>query len=118
MWVTAVTPIADLRSAGYSLWPTSIHWGNFRHAWNQFPFGRWYLNSITIAVVSVTITVAINLLAGYTFAKLRFPLRSFLFALIISTLVIPVQVLMVPQFRIAVDFGWLDSNVGVIVPRL
>ena len=73
MLVTAVTPIADLRSAGYSVWPTSFHWENFRHAWNRFEFGRFFVNSFFIAIVSVVLTVIMNLLAGYTFAKLRFP---------------------------------------------
>lgn len=117
MLVTAVTPIADLRAATYSLWPTSVHWGNFKEAWNQLPFGTWFINSTVIALAGVLLTVSINVLCGYTFAKLRFPFRGVLFALIISTLVIPVQVLMVPQFQLVIDFGWLDSRWGVIVPR-
>jgi ABC-type glycerol-3-phosphate transport system permease component len=117
MLVTAVTPIADLRAASYSLWPTAIHWHNFGAAWNQLPFDTWFVNSFVIAVLGVIVTVTINVLCGYTFAKLRFPLRGLLFALIVSTLVIPIQVLMVPQFQLVIDLGWLDSRWGVVIPR-
>jgi ABC-type glycerol-3-phosphate transport system permease component len=117
MFVTAVTPVADLRAATYSLWPSSIHLRNFQSAWNQLPFGKWFINSFVIAIAGVLVTVSINVLCGYTFAKLRFPLRGLLFALIVSTLVIPIQVLIVPQFQLVIDFGWLDSRWGVIIPR-
>ena len=117
MLVTAVTPIADLRASTYSLWPSSIHWHTFGEAWNQLPFGSWFINSFVIAIGGVLVTVSINVLCGYTFAKLRFPFRGLIFALIVSTLVIPIQVLMVPQFQLVIDLDWLDSRWGVVIPR-
>ncbi len=57
-------------------------------------------------------------MAGYAFAKLRFPGRDVLFLLVISTLMVPVQVVMVPQFQLVVDFGLIGSDWGVILPRL
>jgi len=117
MVVTAVSPLADLRSGDYGLWPHQLLLSNLSHAWNSFPFSRWLLNSVVIAVVSVALTVSINIACGYAFAKLRFPGRDLLFLLIISTLMIPVQVLMVPQFQIVTGFGWLNSDLGVIIPR-
>ncbi len=117
MLVTAITPISDLRSATYSVVPTAFRWHNFVTAWNQLPFGQWYINSTVIALGSVALTVCINLLCGYTFAKLRFPGRNILFVLMLSTLMIPIQVLMVSQFRIIVALGWLNSLWAVIIPR-
>jgi ABC-type glycerol-3-phosphate transport system permease component len=73
---------------------------------------------VVIAGVSVALTVIINLCAGYAFAKLRFPGRNLLFLLILSTLMVPVQVIMVPQFQIVVDLGLLNSTGGVVLPRL
>jgi ABC-type glycerol-3-phosphate transport system permease component len=66
----------------------------------------------------VVFTLAINLMAGYAFAKLRFPMRNVLFLLIISTLMVPVQVIMVPQFQMVIDLHLLNSNWGVVLPRL
>jgi ABC-type glycerol-3-phosphate transport system permease component len=117
MAVTAVSPIGDLRAGEYGLLPSSIELGNVSRAWNEFPFARWMANSAVIAVVAVALTVSINLVAGYAFAKLRFPGRDLLFILIVSTLVVPIQVLMVPQFQIVAALGWTNSYWGVIIPR-
>ena len=117
MLVTALTPIADLRSSDYSLFPTHPRFSVFTNSLRAHPFGHWYVNSSVIAIAGVVLTVSINLLCGYTFAKMRFPGRDLLFIAIISTLMIPVQVLMVSQFRIIVALGWLNSLWGVIIPR-
>ena len=118
MMVTAITPQSVLLRADYSLLPRSFQFGNFATAWHQFPWAQWYQNSFFIAIIAVAVTVFINLLAGYTFAKLRFPGRNLLFFLIIAMLTVPTQVLMIPQFRIVVDMGLLNSPWGVIIPRL
>jgi multiple sugar transport system permease protein/alpha-1,4-digalacturonate transport system permease protein len=117
MVVTAVSPLSELRSGDYGIIPHHIELANLQRAWERFPMERWILNSVVIAVVSVTLTVTINVVCGYAFAKLRFPGRDLLFLLIISTLMIPVQVIMVPQFQIVAGFGWLDTYWGVIIPR-
>jgi ABC-type glycerol-3-phosphate transport system permease component len=117
MVVTAVSPLADLRSGDYGLIPHHIVLSNFTRTWSKYPFGTWLWNSTVIAVLSVTLTVTLNVICGYAFAKLRFPGRNVLFILILSTLMIPIQVLMVPQFEIVADFGWVNSNWGVIIPR-
>ena len=108
----------ELSSLPVSLWPRAWNWHNYVEPWQRYPFLRWASNSILIAVVSVVATVFINLCAGYAFAKLRFPGRNLLFLLIISTLMVPVQVIMIPQFQIVIDLGLLNSLGGVILPRL
>jgi len=117
MVVTAITPVADLRAGDYALIPTDFAWDNLSRAWNAFPFDRWFVNSGIIAVAAVALTVSINLVAGYAFAKLRFPGRNLLFILIVSTLIIPIQVLMVPQFSIVADLGWTNSYLAIVIPR-
>jgi len=116
MLVTALSPQADLVGPDLHLWPSTLE-PSFGRAWSSLPFSTWYVNSALIAVVAVLITVGINLLAGYVFAKYRFPGRTALFLLVVSTLMIPVQVIMVPQFRIVAGLGWVDSYWAVIVPR-
>jgi ABC-type glycerol-3-phosphate transport system permease component len=108
----------ELTSLPVPWWPDSWQLGNYVEPWRQYPFLRWAGNSVVIAVVSVVATVAINLCAGYAFAKLRFPGRDILFLLIISTLMVPVQVIMVPQFQLVIDLNLLNSLGGVILPRL
>jgi ABC-type glycerol-3-phosphate transport system permease component len=109
---------SELSNLPVKLWPQEWLWENYVRPWSQYPFARWLWNSVVIAGVSVALTVIINLCAGYAFAKLRFPGRNLLFLLILSTLMVPVQVIMVPQFQIVVDLGLLNSTGGVVLPRL
>ena len=115
---TAVSNTDEMSTLPVPLWPRSWDWGNFTQPWSQYPFARWMTNSIVIATASVVLTVAINLSAGYAFAKLRFPFRNLLFLLIISTLMVPVQVIMIPQFQIVIDLHMLNTPWAVVVPRL
>jgi ABC-type glycerol-3-phosphate transport system permease component len=117
MLVTSVSTTADLKAGDYGLFPREIVWAGFSRVFEQLPFFQWFLNSVIIAVVAVALTVTINVVCGYAFAKLRFQGRRVLFVLIVSTLIIPVQVLMVPQFEIVAELGWVDTYWGVIIPR-
>ena len=117
MFATAVRPKKEIFGGGFDLVLSTLVWSNFSEAWNKLPWDQFYMNSIAIAAIAVPITVFINLLAGYTFAKYRFPGRDILFLLMISTLMIPIQVIMVPEFLIVSKLGWVNSWWGVIVPR-
>ena len=115
---TSVATTDELSTLPVALWPQEWVWQNYLTPWSQYPFARWLINSVVIAVLSVALTLVINLSAGYAFAKLRFPLRDVLFLLIISTLMVPVQVIMVPQFQIVIDLNLLNTTWGVVLPRL
>ena len=115
---TSVATVDELSTLPVSLWPQTWAWGNYIEPWSRFPFARWMGNSVVIASVSVVLTVVINLCAGYAFAKLRFPLRNTIFLVLLSTLMVPVQVIMIPQFQIVIDLGLLNSSWGVVLPRL
>lgn len=117
MFATAIRPRTELFSGEFNLFPSELVWSNFSEAWGKLPFTQFYINSILIAVIAVAVTVFINLLAGYTFAKYEFPGRNILFLLLISTLMIPIQVIMVPEFLIVSQLGWVNTYAGVIAPR-
>ncbi len=115
---TSLASTDELSQLPVPLWPTQWVWDNYVQPWSQYPFARWLGNSVVIALLSVTLTLVVNLSAGYAFAKLRFPMRDLLFLLIVSTLMVPVQVIMIPQFQIVIDLGLLNSTWGVVLPRL
>ena len=117
MFATAVRPKKEIFGGGLDLVPSTFVWSNFSDAWNKLPWDQFYINSIAIAAIAVPVTVFINLLAGYTFAKYEFPGRDILFLLMISTLMIPIQVIMVPEFLIVAKLGWVNTWWGVLVPR-
>ena len=117
MFATAVRPKKEIFGGGLDLVPSTFVWSNFSDAWNKLPWDQFYINSIAIVAIAVPVTVFINLLAGYTFAKYKFPGRDILFLLMISTLMIPIQVIMVPEFLIVAKLGWVNTWWGVLVPR-
>jgi alpha-1,4-digalacturonate transport system permease protein len=117
MFATAIRPKKEIFSGGLDLVPSTFVWSNFSDAWNKLPWDQFYINSIAIVAIAVPVTVFINLLAGYTFAKYKFPGRDILFLLMISTLMIPIQVIMVPEFLIVAKLGWVNTWWGVLVPR-
>jgi ABC-type glycerol-3-phosphate transport system permease component len=117
MFATAVRPRKELFSGHFDLLPSQLVWSNFSEAWGKLPFTQFYINSFAIAIIAVVVTVFINLLCGYTFAKYKFWGRDVLFLLLISTLMIPIQVIMVPEFLIVSKLGWVNTYWGVLVPR-
>lgn len=117
MFATAVRPADQLFNGEFQLIPEDFLWSNFVASWNTLPFDVYYINSIAIALIAVVVTVFINLLAGYTFAKYDFPGRNILFFMLLSTLMIPIQVIMVPEFLIVAQLGWVNTWWGVLVPR-
>ncbi|TCL61484.1 carbohydrate ABC transporter membrane protein 2 (CUT1 family) [Hydrogenispora ethanolica] len=97
--------------------PHYPEWSNFAKVFTVAPFGRYFMNSAIVAGLSVILTVFINLLAGYTFAKYRFKGRKVLLLMIVATMMVPFQVIMVPNFIIISALGWLNSYLGLIIPR-
>jgi alpha-1,4-digalacturonate transport system permease protein len=83
----------------------------------SFPISRWAVNSVAIAVVAVALTVVVDLLAGYVLAKHRFRGRALVLLVVVATLMVPVQVLLLPQFELVAQLGWVNSYWAVIVPR-
>lgn len=117
MFATAVRPTDQLFNGKFDLIPNDFVWSNFVTSWNKLPFDVYYINSIAIALIAVVVTVFINLLAGYTFAKYRFWGRNVLFFMLLATLMIPIQVIMVPEFFVVAKLGWVNTWWGVLVPR-
>lgn len=114
IFASAVDPHVSINE----LWPRTWQFSSFTDTWRSQPVGRWFLNSTLIAVVAVAITVSINLLAGYTFAKYRFPGRTVIFFAILITLMVPIQVILVPEFLLVVRMHLLGSIWSVILPRV
>ena len=117
MFATAIRPRSEIFTGAANLLPTGWVWSNFSDAVDRMPFLRWTGNSLIIAVVAVVITVTLNLLCGYAFAKFRFAGRDILFVSVLAALMIPVQVIIVPLFLEMAWFGLLNNYWGVILPR-
>jgi multiple sugar transport system permease protein len=96
--------------------PRPVVWSNFRDAMNAMPFGTFYRNTIVIATLRVIGDVISSAVVAYGFARLRFPGRNFLFLVVLSTMMIPFHVLIIPRFILFRELGWLDTFRPLIVP--
>lgn len=99
------------------LFPVHFEWQNYADAWGAAPFPRFFLNSVIMAVGITVSQTVFSAMAGYAFARLRFPGRDVLFFLVLGTMMIPFPVTIIPSFLIVADLGWLDTYQGLIVPR-
>jgi multiple sugar transport system permease protein len=100
------------------LLPAVPHWSNYPQALTALPFGRFFLNSALMSAGIVSGQLLICSLAGYAFARLRFPGRDRLFLLFLAHLMVPVIVLLIPRFLIVSLAGGVDTYWGLIVPEL
>ncbi|MBG6182941.1 ABC-type glycerol-3-phosphate transport system permease component [Arthrobacter sp. CAN_A214] len=116
MITLAFSPNVDVFSRELNLWPSSWTLDNFRRIFTSFPTALWFGNSVAITSIVTLLTVTVNLLAGYAFAKLTFRGKGVIFLLVLSTMMIPVQVLMVAQFRLVTELGIYGTFWAVILP--
>ena len=116
MVVVAFSPRRELLSADLRLWPRDLTFANFDRVLDGFPVITWLGNSVAIAGVTTLITVTVSLLAGYAFAHLRFGGRTFIFLATLSTMMLPVQVIITSQFRLVTDLHLYGTYWAVILP--
>jgi multiple sugar transport system permease protein len=127
--VLAVFPIlwmvsASLMPAGEAnqfpprLLPSRVTFEHYAALFTRLNLGRYLLNSALIATVVTALSLVINSMAGYAFAKLRFRYREPIFRLLTAGLVIPVQVAMLPLFLLMKQLGLINTYWGVIIPGL
>lgn len=98
--------------------PSPWHWENFPEAWNArgLPFGRYLINSIILTSSVTLLQVGLSTMAGYGFAKFEFPGRNLLFLFVLSTMMLPLQIIMVPLYMIIRTLGWQNTYQGMILP--
>jgi ABC-type glycerol-3-phosphate transport system permease component len=98
--------------------PNPIRWQNYVQAMTTADFGRYFLNTAFITLVDIVAKVLSCSLVAFSFARLRWWGRDFLFLVMLSTLMLPQQVTLIPQFIIYRQLGWIDTFLPLIVPNL
>jgi multiple sugar transport system permease protein len=118
MIAAALKTQSEIIDPNASLLPLHPQWSNIPDAWNTAPFGTFFLNTAVFSIVTTVGQVATGMLAGYAFAMFDFPGRRVLFYLVMSGLMIPFTVVIVPVVQLLADFGWIDSWPGLLVPNI
>jgi multiple sugar transport system permease protein len=118
MLLTSLQTLPEARHFPPHLLPTSITWENYPNALNAAPFGRFFANSLIVTGSAVIGNLVFCSLAGYAFARLRFPGREVLFVAMLATLMVPFQVVMIPTFLIIQKLSLADSLTALALPNL
>lgn len=98
--------------------PQSPRFENYPNSYGTQDFTRFFLNSFIVTGVSTTASVILASMAGYGLAKYRFVGARWLLVAILATLMLPIEVVMIPLFLTVRDFGWLDTYQGLILPNI
>jgi multiple sugar transport system permease protein len=101
------------------IWPSNFTFENYATGWNygSLNFSRYFVNSLVISVLCIIGNVVSCALAAYAFARLEFPLKKVLFALMLGTLLLPYHVTLVPQYVLFNNLAWINTILPLTVPK-
>ena len=98
------------------LLPEVPQWGNYARVWTTQPVARWILNSLIVIALSVPGAVLSGVIVAYSFARFDYPGRNILFMMLLSTLMLPFEVTLIPQYLLFYKLGWIDTFLPLTVP--
>lgn len=104
-----------------ALLPKAFTWDSYIQGWKgtgQYGYSTFFLNTIKLVIPTVLFTVISSAVVAYGFARFKFPFKKILFALMISTLMLPNAVVIIPKYMLFRDLGWIDSYNPFIVPAI
>lgn len=104
-------------------WPPSLigknpSLSNYQQALNEGHFGIYFFNTVFTSVAATFLTVVVNVMSGYAFAKYRFKGDRILFGIVLATLMVPLEVIMIPIFKVIVAVNLYNSLWGLIIPAV
>ncbi|MEG0286623.1 MULTISPECIES: carbohydrate ABC transporter permease [Vagococcus] len=118
MLVSSFAPNSEIVKIGGSLLPSTFTLSNYVTIQEKFNFMGMFLNSLFIAVTVTVIVIYTSALIGYLFAKFEFKGKKILFGVILSTMMLPWAVTIIPKYDMMVQFNWLDSYKSLIIPSM
>ena len=120
VWVvmTSLETLEQTRHFPPILWPGSFQWANYPNAFNSVAFGRWFWNTTVVTTTVVASNLILCSLAAYGFARIRFWGKGVAYFFLLATLMVPVQVVLIPTFLIVKQMHLLNTLGALIVPNL
>ena len=115
MFTASLKPIEEVFSFPASLIPNDFQISNYTEVFRLQPFLRQYWNSMSIAIVVTIISVTISTMGGYAFARISFKWRSKIFIILLSALLMPAEVTLIPIFRLMVKSGLSDTFFPIVI---
>jgi multiple sugar transport system permease protein len=118
MFSLSLTPNEILQRDTSYLLPPQVTFDNFLGVFRTGLSGRWFINSVIVATSTTLLTLAVSAMAGYAFARLRFPGKKVLFPVVLAGLMVPQEVMFIPLFLIFERFGLHNTHPGLFLPRV
>ena len=121
-WMISTSLMNLTEATGRTMVPSTAKWENYVEAWNDANFKEYFINSVIIATITISGEVVFSTLAAYAFARIDFPGKTFLFTLMLSTLMIPEAVVWIPRFITVTWLGrvgpipWINNWPALTVP--
>ena len=122
VWMISTSFKSLGEALGSSFFPSELHFENYVEAWKRARFSEYFLNSIIIAAITLSGEVTFSILAAYAFARIKFPGRDFIFGVMLSTMMIPAMVNIIPNFLTVTWLGrigplkWINNWPALTVP--
>jgi len=98
-------------------WQFGLELENFVTVWNQINFGRLLLNTFVIAIIGTIATLLSSTAVAYGFSRFRFPGKNGLFLLLLSTIILPFQITLIPTFAVFLGLGWTGTWLPLLIPH-
>lgn len=116
MILTAVKPSNEVLLMPPKWLPSTLMWENFVDAYHAAPFKQYLCNSIIVSICITTGEVLTAILAAFAFSHLNFKGRQLLFIMMIATMMVPSEILIIPNYMTLSHFGWINSYKALILP--
>jgi len=121
LWLNSTalkSPTENIGQTSLQIIPSHPTLENFVRVWQLLPFVQYFSNSILVALLTVSLNLLFCALAAYPLARISFVGRDWVFMLIVSTIMIPFQIVMIPLFILSVQLGLQNSYLGIIFPNI
>lgn len=122
LWMISTSVMSLGEAQGVRVVPSEVHLENYVDAWKEADFAEYFVNSVQIAVITLAGELVVCVLAAYAFARIEFPGKDLLFALVLSTMMIPAMVLIIPNFLTVTWLGrigpikWINNWPALTIP--
>ena len=122
VWMISTSLMSLGEATGVRFFPSEIHLENYVNAWNEAQFAEYFVNSVQIVVITLVGQITFSVLAAYAFARITFPGRNLIFGILLSTMMIPAMVLIIPNFLTVTWLGrigplsWINNWPALTIP--
>lgn len=118
MFISSFATNAEIVKIGGNIFPTPSTLDNYTTIQEKFDFMRMFFNSLFVATLTTAIIIYTSSLVGFVFAKYRFRGRNLLFGVVLSTMMLPWAVTIIPKYEMMLNFGWMDTYKSLIIPSM